>query len=223
MQRAAPPAGDRAGRRPPGLPLSGWAEISHHVLGASRLQGHSIWNAFDRRSHLGKARRAPSRPDQRKGALGLGGLLGTPPTVPSSGDHSLRAADTCIGHLFSSLAPLRLLGLTATALAGADDYVFEPVTAQVKRGDDAVVAARLVHRWQRVDPSGTHHPQAHRHGSRRHGQYDIPLAPLPKLGARRLRIQDELDHGVPLALNIAAKVPGEQQAVIGKITFRATN
>ena len=60
---------------------------------------------------------------------------------------------------------------------------------------------------QRVDPSGTHHPQAHRHGSRRHGQYDIPACPFAKLGAKRLRIQDELDHGGPLALEHRGQGP----------------
>ena len=40
-------------------------------------------------------------------------------------------------------------GLTATALAGPDDYAFEPVAAQVKRGENAVVAVRLVHKATR--------------------------------------------------------------------------
>src|SRR5438128_9456076 len=38
------------------------------------------------------------------------------------------------------------LSLTATAFAGANDYVFEPVKAEVKKGDDVVVAVRLKHK-----------------------------------------------------------------------------
>ena len=33
-----------------------------------------------------------------------------------------------------------------TAFAGADDYLFEPVNTQVKKGDDVVVSVRLKHR-----------------------------------------------------------------------------
>jgi hypothetical protein len=39
--------------------------------------------------------------------------------------------------------------LGAAALAGANDYVFEPVNAQVKKGDDVIVSVRLKHK-----PSG---------------------------------------------------------------------
>ena len=36
--------------------------------------------------------------------------------------------------------------LAGTALAGADDYAFEPVQAEVRKGDDALVSVRLRHK-----------------------------------------------------------------------------
>ena len=38
------------------------------------------------------------------------------------------------------------LSLSGAAYAGANDYVFEPVKAEVKKGDDVVVAVRLKHK-----------------------------------------------------------------------------
>ena len=38
------------------------------------------------------------------------------------------------------------MNLTDHAFAGANDYVFEPVKAEVKKGDDVVVAVRLKHK-----------------------------------------------------------------------------
>src|SRR2546427_116095 len=37
-------------------------------------------------------------------------------------------------------------GVAGTAFAGANDYAFEPVKAEVKKGDDAVVSVRLKHK-----------------------------------------------------------------------------
>src|SRR2546426_3879162 len=38
------------------------------------------------------------------------------------------------------------ISVNATAFAGASDYVFEPVKAEVKKGDDVVVSVRLKHK-----------------------------------------------------------------------------
>ena len=38
------------------------------------------------------------------------------------------------------------VSLTGAAFAGANDYVFEPVKAEVKKGDDVVVSVRLKHK-----------------------------------------------------------------------------
>src|SRR4029450_5258869 len=38
------------------------------------------------------------------------------------------------------------VNLTGPVFAGANDYVFEPVKAEVKKGDDVVVSGRLKHK-----------------------------------------------------------------------------
>ena len=47
---------------------------------------------------------------------------------------------------FATVAFATLANLTAPAFAGANDYVFEPVKADVKKGDDVVVSVRLKHK-----------------------------------------------------------------------------
>ena len=39
-----------------------------------------------------------------------------------------------------------VVSLTGAVFAGANDYVFEPVKAEVKKGDDVVVSVRLKHK-----------------------------------------------------------------------------
>src|SRR5437879_13354613 len=38
------------------------------------------------------------------------------------------------------------IGVTAAAFAGASDYTFEPVKAEVKKGDGVILTVRLVHK-----------------------------------------------------------------------------
>src|SRR5260370_38004871 len=51
--------------------------------------------------------------------------------------------------ILAATAVLAAVSLAATAFAGADDYVFEPVNAEIKSSNEATVAVRLVHK-----PSG---------------------------------------------------------------------
>ena len=56
------------------------------------------------------------------------------------------------------LAPALAVAMSLTgaaAWAGAADYAFEPVAAELKKGDDVIVAVRLVHK-----PSGKPVPDA---------------------------------------------------------------
>jgi YtkA-like len=43
-------------------------------------------------------------------------------------------------------ALLAAISLSGSAFAGANDYVFEPVKAEVKKGDDVVISVRLKHK-----------------------------------------------------------------------------
>jgi hypothetical protein len=115
------------------------------------------------------------------------------------------------------------LCLTTTAFAGANDYVFEPVKAEVKKGDDVVVAVRLKHKptgkpvtdavivTTRIDmgPDGM-------------GEMFSKLTPVPSDEPGVYAFKTELSMAGRWLLSIAAKVQGEPETVVGKITFRVT-
>jgi hypothetical protein len=48
--------------------------------------------------------------------------------------------------ILAAAACLVAMNLTGTALAGADDYVFEPVKSEIKSSNVATVAVRLLHK-----------------------------------------------------------------------------
>jgi hypothetical protein len=113
--------------------------------------------------------------------------------------------------------------LSLAALAAANDYVFEPVNAQVKKGDDVVVSVRLKHRptgklvtdavivQTRIDMS----PDAM-------GEMASPLTPVPSVEPGVYSFKTDLSMQGRWLLSIAAKVQGEPETVVGKITFRAS-
>jgi len=115
-----------------------------------------------------------------------------------------------------------ILGMTGAAVAGPDDYVFEPVQAEVKRGDDAIVAVRLKHKvtgkpvtdavivTKRIDmgPDGM-------------ANMESPLVPVPSTEPGVYAFKTELSMAGRWLLSLAARVQGEPQMVVGKITFRA--
>jgi len=123
---------------------------------------------------------------------------------------------------FAIIAAIAMLWGPAAAVAGPNDYVFEPVKAQIKQGDDAVVAVRLVHKKNRkpvtdakiiltrIDMS----PDAM-------GEMTSPLTALPSPEPGVYAFKTDLSMSGRWLLSIAAMVPGERQAVVGKITFRA--
>src|SRR2546426_1216733 len=113
------------------------------------------------------------------------------------------------------------ISVNATAFAGANDYVFEPVNAEVKKGDDVVVAVRLKHKptgkpvtdavivTTRIDmgPDGM-------------GEMFSKLTPVPSDEPGVYAFKTELSMAGRWLLSIAAKVQGEPETVVGKITFR---
>ena len=124
---------------------------------------------------------------------------------------------------FAAAAFLAAINLTGTAIAGANDYVFEPVKADVKKGDDVVVSVRLKHKatgkpvadavivQTRIDMS----PDAM-------GEMASPLTPVPSSEPGVYSFKTDLSMQGRWLLSIAAKVQGEPETVVGKITFRAT-
>jgi len=116
-----------------------------------------------------------------------------------------------------------VLTLIGPAFAGANDYVFEPVKGEVKKGDDVVVSVRLKHKatgkpvtdaviiQTRIDMS----PDAM-------GEMASPLTPVPSIEPGVYSFKTDLSMQGRWLLSIAAKVQGEPETVVGKITFRAT-
>jgi YtkA-like len=125
--------------------------------------------------------------------------------------------------IFAGAALAVAMSLNAAAFAGANDYVFEPVKAEVKKGDDVVVSVRLKHKatgkpvtdavivQTRIDMS----PDAM-------GEMASPLTPVPSSEPGVYSFKTELSMAGRWLLSIAAKVQGEPETVVGKITFRAT-
>jgi hypothetical protein len=125
--------------------------------------------------------------------------------------------------IFAAAALLAAISLSGTAFAGANDYVFEPVKAEVKKGDDVVVSVRLKHKatgkpvtdavivQTRIDMS----PDAM-------GEMASPLTAVPSNEPGVYSFKTDLSMAGRWLLSIAAKVQGEPETVVGKITFRAT-
>jgi hypothetical protein len=115
------------------------------------------------------------------------------------------------------------LAIDLPAMAEADDYAFEPVKVDVKKGDDVVVSVRLTHKTtgkpvsdavivqSRIDmaPEGM-------------AQMTSPLAPVPSGEPGVYSFKTELSMVGQWLLSIAAKVQGEPETVVGRVTFRAS-
>jgi len=111
---------------------------------------------------------------------------------------------------------------SAASLAAAIDYAFEPVTAELKKGDDVIVAVRLLHKPSgkpvtdavivrtRVDmaPDGM-------------AEMESPIAPLPGSEPGVYAFKTDLPMAGRYQLSVAAKVQGEPETVVGKIVFKA--
>jgi len=124
-------------------------------------------------------------------------------------------------HVLAAAVILLGVGLTVAALAGATDYVFEPVSAQVKKGDDVIVSVRLRHKptgkvitdavivQTRIDMS----PDAM-------GEMASPISAVPSTEPGVYSFKTDLSMQGRWLLSIAAKVQGEPETVVGKITFQ---
>jgi hypothetical protein len=115
------------------------------------------------------------------------------------------------------------MGMIVAAFAAADDYTFEPVKAEVRKGDDVVVSVRLKQKstgkpvtdavivQSRIDmaPEGM-------------AEMASPLTPVASGEPGVYAFKTELSMTGRWLLSVAAKVQGEPETVVGKVTFRAT-
>ena len=121
-----------------------------------------------------------------------------------------------------SVAIALAVAMNVAALGAASDYMFEPVSAQVKKGDDVIVSVRLKHKptgkpvtdavivQTRIDMS----PDAM-------GEMASPLTPVPSTQSGVYSFKADLSMQGRWLLSIAAKVQGEPETVLGKVTFQA--
>src|SRR5258708_6055336 len=125
--------------------------------------------------------------------------------------------------LFAGIVFAGAVNLTGHAFAGANDYVFEPVKAEVKKGDDVVVAVRLRHRAAGKPVTDAVIAQTRIDMSLdAMAEMASPLTPVPSNEPGVYSFKTDLSMQGRWLLSIAAKVQGEPETVVGKITFRAT-
>src|SRR5712692_1359738 len=116
------------------------------------------------------------------------------------------------------------IGLTGAAFAGANDYAFEPVRAEVKKGDHVTLTVRLVHK-----PTGKPVPDAvivsPRIDMSPEGMETMtaPVAPAKGTEPGTYSFTTDLAMAGRWLLTVSAKVQGEQETVTGKVTFKATD
>ncbi len=110
----------------------------------------------------------------------------------------------------------------AAANAAATDYVFEPIAAELKKGDDVVIAIRLLHK-----PTGKPVPDAvivrTRVDMAPDNMADMasPVAAVPGSEPGTYAFKTEMPMAGRYLLSVAAKVQGEPETVVGKVIFKA--
>lgn len=126
---------------------------------------------------------------------------------------------------FINAATLTIAGtlVTSAVLAGAGDYAFDPISAEMKKGDDVTVTVRLTNKTTgkpvsdavifktRVDmaPDGM-------------AEMESPVTPLPSKELGVYAFKTDLPMAGRYQLTLSAKVQGEPETVNGKIVVKAT-
>jgi YtkA-like len=125
--------------------------------------------------------------------------------------------------VFAGAAVAVAFSVSAPAIAGANDYVFEPVKAEMKKGDDVIVAVRLKNKTtgkpitdaviiqKRIDmsPDGM-------------GDMASEITPVPSNEPGVYAFKTDLAMQGRWLLSLGAKVQGEPETVVGKVTIKAT-
>ena len=124
---------------------------------------------------------------------------------------------------FSTAALAATLSLAASAaMAGAGDYAFEPVTPQMKKGEDVTLAVRLTNKQTgkpipdavifktRVDmaPDGM-------------AEMESAVAPLPSREPGVYAFKTDLPMAGRYQMTLSVKVQGEPETVTGKVIVTA--
>jgi hypothetical protein len=122
----------------------------------------------------------------------------------------------------AALLGLALTASASMAFAGAGDYAFEPVQADVKNGAGSELAVRLVHK-----PTGKPVPNAVLFRTRLDMAPDDMAGMTAKHAAEPgnepgvYRFKADLTMAGGWALHLMAKIPGESETVQGTVKFQA--
>ena len=123
---------------------------------------------------------------------------------------------------FAALAGVVTLALASSAFAGAKDYEFQPIAAQVKNGNGSEVAIRLINKLTgkpvegavlfrtRLDMS----PESM-------GEMEAKHTALPGSEPGIYRFKADFTMAGGWAFKVQAKVPGEAETVEGTVVFTA--
>ncbi len=120
------------------------------------------------------------------------------------------------------VASVALTQVPVRAFAAAADYVFEPVAAEVKKGDDVIVAVRLVHK-----PTGKVVPDAVIIRTRvdmapeNMADMESQVAPARASEPGLYAFKTDLPMAGRYQLSLAAKVQGEPDTVLGRVIIKA--
>ena len=123
----------------------------------------------------------------------------------------------------STAALAAALSLAASAaMAGAGDYAFEPVTPQMKKGEDVTLAVRLTNKQ-----TGKPIPDAVIFKSRLDmapdgmAEMESAVAPLPSREPGVYAFKTDLPMAGRYQMTLSVKVQGEPETVTGKVIVTA--
>ncbi|MCS3931717.1 hypothetical protein M2175_006748 [Bradyrhizobium elkanii] len=123
----------------------------------------------------------------------------------------------------STAALAATLSLAASAaMAGAGDYAFEPVTPQMRKGEDVTLAVRLTNKQ-----SGKPIPDAVIFKTRLDmapdgmAEMESAVAPLPSREPGVYAFKTDLPMAGRYQMTLSVKVQGEPETVTGKVIVTA--
>jgi len=116
------------------------------------------------------------------------------------------------------------MSLSNTAFGAANDYLFEPVKAEVTKGNGVVVTVRLVHKptGKPVSDAVIFSPRIDM-SPEGMATMAAPLTPVAGGEPGTYSFKTDLAMAGGWLLSLSAKVQGEPETVQCEITFRATN
>lgn len=127
-----------------------------------------------------------------------------------------------IKHVAVAALGLAIIGCTSAAFAGAKDYEFQPVAADVKTAAGSEIAIRLIHK-----PTGKPVEGAVLFRTRldmspeNMGEMIAKHQAMPSSEPGVYRFKADLTMAGGWALKLQAKLPGESESVEATVVFKA--